>query len=224
MPRRHGGRLRLHRRARSRLARPARAARPAGRCPRRTRPAAPLSSRPAASGYAEGWHPPGASLISAWTYPNPSSSAAWIRCCQTSATSATCASDSSPRRSERAPACESRPPGARTPGRGSARREPARDLRSGTSPAASGLPGRRRRGSDRPPRRSLGRRREPRAWTTTAARRDDHPATRQEGLRGSRSAAGVAALEVEQRLTRSIGSGRISVDERSELISSIVCR
>ena len=73
--------------------------------------------------------------------------------------------------------------------------------------------------------RRLGRRREPRAWTTTAAGRDHDPATRQrvfadlgqllDSLRRSRSSRG---------LTRSIGSGRISVEERSELISSIVWR
>ena len=72
--------------------------------------------------------------------------------------------------------------------------------------------------------RRLGRRREPRAWTTTAAGRDHDPATRQRVFadlgqlpesRRSRSSRG---------LTRSIGSGRISVEERSELISSIVWR
>ena len=71
---------------------------------------------------------------------------------------------------------------------------------------------------------TLGRLGEPCAWTTTAAGRDHDPATRQRVFadlgqlpesRRSRSSRG---------LTRSIGSGRISVEERSELISSIVWR
>ena len=122
------------------------------------------------------------------------------------------------------PACESRPPGARTPGRGSARREPARDLRSGrlrrrlvfpadVEGAAIDLLG-----------RGLGLPAGATRLDDHRGGRDDHPATRQRVFadlgqlpesRRSRSSRG---------LTRSIGSGRISVDERSELISSIVCR
>ena len=72
--------------------------------------------------------------------------------------------------------------------------------------------------------RGLGRGWEPRARTTTAAGRHHDPAS------GQRVFADLGQLLESRRsrssrgLTRSIGSGRISVEERSELISSIVWR
>jgi hypothetical protein len=73
----------------------------------------------------------------------------------------------------------------------------------------------------------LGRRldlRQPGAGTVTAARGEDDLPTREwvyvevDQLPGSRRSSS------SRGLTRSIGSGRISVDDRSELISSIVWR